>query len=66
MDIANNSSTIIKRDGESWSPWRTPCLRLKEGVKKPLLIKTTRSIFIKRLDPRTEGFTEAKGFQRSV
>ena len=66
MDIANNSSTVIKRDGESWSPWRTPCLRLTKGVRKTIINKTTRYIFIKRLDPRTEGFTEATGFQRSV
>ena len=38
MDNANNSSTIMRRDGESGSPWRTPRLRLKEGVEKPLLI----------------------------
>ena len=38
MDNGNNSSTIMKRDGESGSPWRTPRLRLKKGEEKPLLI----------------------------
>ena len=38
IDNANNSSTIMKSDGESGSPWRTPLLRLKERVEKPLLI----------------------------
>ena len=37
MEITNNSRTMIKRDGESGSPWRTPRLTLKDGVKKPLL-----------------------------
>ena len=38
MDNAINSSAIMKRDGESGSPWRTPRLRLKKGEEKPLLI----------------------------
>ena len=37
-EIANSSSTMIKRDGESGSPWRTPLLRLKEGVEQPLFV----------------------------
>ena len=28
----------MKGDGKSGSPWRTPRLRLKEGVEKPLLM----------------------------
>ena len=37
IDIASNSSTMIKREGDSGSPCRTPRLSLNEGVKKPLL-----------------------------
>jgi len=48
MDIANNSSSIMKRDGESGSLWRTPRLGLKEGVEKPLLI-TQLDIFLENV-----------------
>ena len=37
IEIGTNSRTMIKRDGESGSPCRTPRLMRKLGVKKTLL-----------------------------
>ena len=61
MEIAYNSRTMIKRNGESGSPRRTPRLKLKDGVKKhcePLL--AARYILIKRLHPPYKGDTKTK------
>ena len=62
MNNANNSSTIMKRDSESGLPWRTPCLRLKEGVEKPLLI-TLLDIFLQNVLIHPKKDSKDKEFQ---
>ena len=54
MEIANNSKTMIKRNGESGLPLQTPRLMLKDGVKKPLLatllITFLQNVFIHNIE----------------
>ena len=60
MEITNISRTMMKRIGESGSPWRTPRLTLKEGVKETIGNYAARYILISRLNPRYKGDTKTK------
>jgi len=72
---------MIKRKGESGSPWRTPLSRLKEGVEKPLFVteldKLLWNVLIRVLKDtpkpkdssdfdRKSQFRESKAFSKSI